>query len=67
MQLLKERVGLLSEKLQADPTVTRIRTRLGELERLLEGPEGTVPSLEEVRQLFDTVSSVLWDITSKRN
>ena len=66
-QLLKERVGVLSEKLQTDPTVTRIRTRLGELERLLEGPAGTVPSLEEVRQLFDTVSSVLWDITSKRN
>lgn len=66
-QILKDRVRTLSEKIQADPTVVRIRARLEELEQLLSGPSDVAPSLEEVRLLSDTVSSVLWDITAKRN
>jgi hypothetical protein len=66
-KILRDRVCTLSEKIQADPTVVRIRSRLGELERLLDGPIGVAPSIEEVRLLSDTVSSVLWDITAKRN
>ncbi|MEI6713007.1 MAG: hypothetical protein WCO60_04600 [Verrucomicrobiota bacterium] len=66
-RLLKERVSTLSEKIQSDATVVRIRARLDELERLLSGPTAPPPSPEEVRLLSETVSSVLWDITAKRN
>lgn len=64
-QLLREKIYTLSEKIQADPTVVRIRTRLKELEDLLSNPASPFPSQEEVRLLSETIASVLWDITTK--
>jgi hypothetical protein len=66
-QVVRERTASLSEKLQTDPTVTRIRSRLAELERLLAAPPLPPPSPEEARALSELAASLLGDINLKRN
>jgi len=57
----------LGEKLDTDPALELIRPKLNTVERLLNGSADTPPSSMEVKDLAAILTSILKDVTEKRN
>jgi hypothetical protein len=66
VSFLIKRLDSLGEKMAADPTVTFVKGKMLEIEKLIAFPLGTAPSAEDVKKLNVLTSEVVKEITKKQ-
>lgn len=64
---IRTRIGQLPEKVQSDPLVKNVEGKLEDLEHLVSFPNDKVPSPEDVKKLKELSSSLVNEISKKKN